>query len=577
MISRLRRFNVTTRILGLVIFLILVMAAELGFLLSEMQQLRQGSQQQQLSVNEQNQWLDHQAAQVRLQTTTQQQLLQAQEVQKTFSDMIFWYFDGTVTQYYESLNNATGAADLLTSQLRNLSNAPDAAGLTERLLKNLMAYRALMDNAGNYYQQGKDNLAGVEIGDANILANEINQQLLELTNLFQAKLSNASAEVQQSLDNTLSASADVAAVSKSSQQLITATQTITLLMLLASVPVTLGIAVMIILSITRPLKSLQQQLLAIEADSDLTRPLSLDGRDEIQAMSAATQKLLAKLRLTMDDIGFVSNQLQITADEGYRISTTTHRQSVEQQKQSETIAAAATQLGTSAEDISRTAHRGLSQVNDVSRTAQAGQQDVKTTANTIQHLAEQFDQVETSVNTLVRHSTSIGDVLEVIHGIAEQTNLLALNAAIEAARAGDQGRGFAVVADEVRTLAQRTSNSTNEIQEMVEALQAQSRVAISSLEQNRTQVDAGVQLSQQAETSLGAILDALTVLTEMNQSIAAITGEQQHAASGVDESVQSVRELANQVESHAAGSRQINQTLNTLSDTLKNTLSAFQH
>lgn len=577
MISQLRRFNVTTRILGLVIFLILVMASELGFILNEMQQLRQGSKQQQTTVSEQNQWLSHQATQIQLLASTQQHQLQAQQVQKTFSDMIFWYFDGTVTQYYESLNNAVSAADLLQTQLRNLNTAPDAANITGELLAKLTAYRSAMDTAGTYYQQGKDNLAGVEIGDANVLANEINQQLLELTNLFQAKLNNASSEVQQSLDNTLSASSRVTAVSLHSEQLIATTQTTTLLMLLASIPVTFGIAILIILSITRPLKSLQQQLLSIEEKNDLTKALSLDGRDEIQAMSAATQKLLVKLRTTMDDISDISTDLQQTADNGYKLSVETHRQSVEQQQQSESIAAAATQLGASAEDISRTTHQGLTQVNGVSGTAVAGQRDVQTTAKTILKLAQQFDQVEASVNKLVQHSTSIGSVLEVIRGIAEQTNLLALNAAIEAARAGDQGRGFAVVADEVRTLAQRTSNSTNEIQEMVEALQVQSRVAISSLEQNRTQVDAGVQLSRQAEDSLTAILDSLKSLNEMNQSIAAITGEQQHAALGVDESVQTVRELANNVESHAADSRQINKTLNTMADNLKNKLTAFQH
>ncbi|WP_315981022.1 hypothetical protein [Aliamphritea spongicola] len=162
MISRLRRFKVTTRILGLVCFLILVMVAEMGFLLSEMQQLRQGSQQQQTTVSEQNRWLDHQATQIQLQTVNQQRLLQAQQVQKTFSDMIFWYFDGTVTQYYESLNNATGAADLLESQLRALNATPDAAGITGQLLENLMAYRTLMNNAGNYYQQGKITWPGLK-------------------------------------------------------------------------------------------------------------------------------------------------------------------------------------------------------------------------------------------------------------------------------------------------------------------------------------------------------------------------------------------------------------------------------
>jgi len=553
------------------------MAAQLAFLLEEMQQLKLGSWQQQQSISEQSQWLKQQSEQIDLQASTQQLQLQAQQIQKTFSDMIFWYFDGTVTQYYESLNKAAAAADKLESHLVTLASDSDAHNIAQKILTNLAAYRELMNSAWQYYQQGKDNLAGVEIGDANVLANDMNEQLLELTNLFQSRLRAVSSGVQHSLDKTLEASALVASISKASDQRITSTQTNTLLMLLASLPVAFSVAMLIIISITRPLKALQQQLLSIEEHSDLTRALSLDGRDEIQEMSAATQKLLAKLRTTLDDVGTMSCELQKTADNGYQISVKAHQQSIQQQQQSEGIAAAATELGASAEDISRTTSHGLRLVNDVSGAAMAGQQDVQDTAETIHQLAQQFDTVETTVNELVEHSAAIGAILEVIRGIAEQTNLLALNAAIEAARAGEQGRGFAVVADEVRTLAQRTSNSTNEIQSKVEALQQRSKVAMTSLEQNRTQVDAGVQLSKQAEDSLSAILHKLKALSEMNQSIAAITNEQQRAALGVDENVQTVHQLASNVESHAADSRQINQTLNTMAKTLRQQLTEFQH
>ncbi|WP_372598390.1 methyl-accepting chemotaxis protein [Amphritea sp.] len=577
MISWLRRFQVTTRIMSLVIFLIVVMAAELAFLLEEMQQLKQGSRQQQQSISEQNHWLEKQSAQIDRQASTMQLQLQAQHIQKTFSDMIFWYFDGTVSQYYESLNKAEAAADKLKNQLTALTSDPETQKTTRNILTDLTNYRELMGNAWTYSQQGKDNLASLEVTEANTLANTINGQLLTLTDLFQNRLQEASSSVLNSLDQTLKVSAVVASISSASDERISGTQTRTLLMLLASVPVAIVVALFIILSITRPLKVLQQQLLSIEEHSDLTRTLSVDGRDEIQEISAATQKLLTKLRTTLDDVGAMSTELQKTAENGYQISVRTHEQSVQQQQQSEGIAASATELGASAEDISRTTGHSLNLVNDVSVAAEASQKDVQNTSTTIQQLAHQFDTVDTTVNELVEHSTAISGVLDVIRGIAGKTNLLALNAAIEAARAGEQGRGFAVVADEVRTLAQHTNNSTNEIQNMVEALQKSSTVVMSSLEQNRTQVDAGVKLSKQAENSLIAILDKLKALSEMNQSIAVITGEQQRAALGVDENVQTVHQLASNVESHAADSRQINQTLSTMAETLRQHLSEFQH
>ncbi|MCJ8338046.1 MAG: methyl-accepting chemotaxis protein [Pseudomonadales bacterium] len=576
MISWLRNFNVTTRILSLACFLVMVMVAQLAFFMYGLDNLQQRSEMQLLKVAEQRQLIEKEAEQFVLRAKVQKLQQQAQQVQKTFSDMLFWYFDGIVTEYYESLIKATDSANLLQQQLSALSSDPNASAQVQEILDTLTEYREIMDSAVGYYQQGKDNLAESEIGDANLEAKNLNEQILALANIFQARLSQADTELVKALDETLTASKIVEQLSMQASSQVDEDKNILWLILLLTLAVTIVVASAVIISITRPLSVLKNQLLAIEQNSDLTQMLSVDGRDEIRDMSEATQNLLLKLRSTLDQVGILANELNEAAKKGYAVSLDTLKQSTEQQLQSAGIAAAATELGASSEDISKTADQGLLLVKEVSKAASEGQVDVQATAKTMHQLSEQFDGVESSVSELVQHSSAIGQVLDVIRGIADQTNLLALNAAIEAARAGDQGRGFAVVADEVRTLAQRTSQSTDEIQKMVEALQKHSQVASSSLESNRKHVDNSVKLSEQAETSLVRIIEELVELESTNQVIASITTEQQNAVIEVDENVQKIRTLACNVEEQAKDSSSVSESLTDMANKLQNELKVFR-
>ncbi|NRA20442.1 MAG: methyl-accepting chemotaxis protein [Oceanospirillaceae bacterium] len=577
MISWLRRFNVTTRIMSLVIFLVVVMVAEIAFFMVELKTLKNSSYMQQEKVTESSQWLLEVEHQFEIRNQTMQLQLQAQQIQKTFSDMLFWYFDGIVTEYYESLISAKTAADLLEQQLTALAVDGQTKSQINAILQSLQEYREIMDSAVGYYQQGKDNLGQSEVADANIETKIMNEQLLALTRSFQARLKQADAVVVTALDKTTGAGEIVKSLSVKASEQIEQVQKITWFTLLLTLPTTLGVAIIIIVSITRPLRKLKQQLTLIEENSDLTQMLSLEGDDEIREMSEATQKLLVKLRQTLENVGELARQLEDAANKGYQVSSDTHRISSDQQVQSESIAAAATELGASSEDISNTADQGLRLVEKVAEVASTGQSDVQATAENMHQLAEQFDAVETTVEELVKHGSDIANVLEVIRSIADQTNLLALNAAIEAARAGDQGRGFAVVADEVRTLALRTSESTNEIQAMVEALQQQSKTATSTLKANREQVNQSVQLSEQANVSLTRIIDELDELSEANKVIATITNEQQKAVLEVDENVQKVLVLAVHVEEHARDSTGVSESLKELAEKLQQQLTKFRH
>jgi methyl-accepting chemotaxis protein len=136
------------------------------------------------------------------------------------------------------------------------------------------------------------------------------------------------------------------------------------------------------------------------------------------------------------------------------------------------------------------------------KVAEQGTQVIQQAASEMRQISRNIDDSSRIIGQLGERSEQITAIVNTIHSIADQTNLLALNAAIEAARAGDQGRGFAVVADEVRQLAGRTSRSTQEISEMIQLIQNETRQAIVSMDNTRNNAAKGVDLADQAGSAI---------------------------------------------------------------------------
>lgn len=207
-------------------------------------------------------------------------------------------------------------------------------------------------------------------------------------------------------------------------------------------------------------------------------------------------------------------------------------------------AAAVEEMSASVHEVAQNASNAATAASESLSITKTSQQKLNKNKDSILKLSNEVSAAATLIESLRKSSNDITSVLDVIRGIAEQTNLLALNAAIEAARAGDAGRGFSVVADEVRSLATRTQVSTEEIQNMIEALQTGTKDAVESMTSSQKQAMLCADESEQMVDQLQEISTSVDNITDMAAKIAAAVDQQSSVATEISGSLLDIRQLA---------------------------------
>lgn len=328
------------------------------------------------------------------------------------------------------------------------------------------------------------------------------------------------------------------------------------------------ISVVIVKRVNLAVHQLDDSSAAI-ANGNLTQRIELKGQDEFAHIAQSVNKIVSDFQHVVSANRESITQLACSAEQSSAVATQTKHNVVEQQAQTQQIAAAIHEFTATVKEVAMSASMAADASQEADVAAEQGQNVVKESVEMIECLAQEMVDSVTTIRELAKSAEEIGSVVDVIQSISEQTNLLALNAAIEAARAGEQGRGFAVVADEVRTLASRTQQSTQEILATVQKVQQGSRESTLRMEKGAENAQLSAKKAKEAGEALIQITRSMDKISAMNAQIATAAEEQSSVTEEINQNITTISDIANQTAVGAAQSSSASLELMRFADSLK--------
>ncbi len=359
---------------------------------------------------------------------------------------------------------------------------------------------------------------------------------------------------------------------------------------------------MVIGRITKPIESLTNTIVAV-TDGDFTTDIEVKGNDEVTVMAGNMKEFQTVMRGILGSIVKISKQIDDQAKASDQVSSDLYdsangqaeamgqmRQTLEELVKSiNVIAENATTL---AQVVAETNEAGTEALQNISTTigeAAEGKEGMVSVTNSMNEVKDGMQILGKSIGDVGTAAVKIDEITSTIRGIAEETNLLALNASIEAARAGEAGRGFAVVATQIKKLAETSTESADEISELIDSVTKLIGDTVTRSEQSMEQINESAEAVFAASAQFNNIYESIERTNEIVQSMigkihnvndvasnmAAITEEQSASAEEIEATAVNIQELADTVSENSADVRNDSRELASTADTLKNHISKF--